>query len=48
MKKIQKHTEPAKPTAREMFFLTLSVVNIILATVRLMLLIKDICSENEE
>lgn len=48
MKKIQKQTESAKLTTRDTFFLALSVVNVILAAVRLMLLIRDICSEDEE
>lgn len=48
MEKIKTNTEPAKPTNHDMFILTLSVINIILAMVRLMLLIRDICSEDGE
>lgn len=48
MKKIKKQAESASPTAHEMFFLALAAANVVLAAVRLILMIRDICSEDTE
>ena len=44
MKMIQKQT---KLSTHDMFFIALSVVNLILTTVNFMFLIRDICEDDE-